>query len=255
MTNPTFRSTGAYVDPIPLLTGRPPGVPASLMAKVRGILQFEHFLGAETASRSSQQWVEQESGPGAAVTPNTNPDAGDGITLGMVRFFAPADPVAAVGVGRSQANSMASDGFSDEAPYMFASRFRVTSLMPAATDYEVSIGGMVRATVVTAQPTEGIEVAFDPTLGVRAWVLRGWRAGANVDGAPLAGFDSDWHVAGFLAEAGKATPFFDGVVFPTVTSANMQPAVACAGRLMRLFALAAGTIDGQADVDWVMHGR
>lgn len=254
MTIGSFRGTGAYVVPPPL-TGKPPGVPASLMAKVRGILQFENFLGAETASRSAQQWVEQESGPGALITPNANPDTGDLITLGMCRFAAPSDPAARVGVGRAQSNSMGVDGFSDEAPYLFASRFRVTSAMPSVTDYEISVGGMLRAITITAAPTEGIEIAFDATLGIRAWVLRGWRGSVKLDGAGMAGFDSDWHVAGFLAEFGRATPFFDGVVFPTVAGANMQPNSVCAGRVMRLFTATAGAIDAQADVDWVLHGR
>ena len=249
-----FESTGALVLP------RKPrkaivGVPASLLAQVDGPLNFENFLGVETASRSAEQYFTTATGGSVFTSASQAPPAADTRTRGLWQLTLTDDPVAPKGVTRRQElNAIADDGFGADFPTLWAIRYRANSVKPTAATYVASVGGLFTFASSSGSATDGVEIIFDPTLGIDAWVCRASRAGVSIQSVPLERWDAAFHTMGFLHRGTEITPFMDGAVQPSFTGPEIQPALDVRSNALRLLTLAAGGVTGDLSADWVLWG-
>jgi hypothetical protein len=230
------------------------GVPASLLAQVRGPLNFETFSGDEISVRSALQYVTVLTG--VATDVEISPALGDTVTRGLRQVSVTGSPVAAQGLARRQEISMvAGDGYSTDRPFLYARRFRVDSAQPAATDYRILFGMMRQTSAELPPPGNGQWIEFDPTLGIEGWVLRVMRAAVQVQRPGiLATFDNDFHTAGFLHRGIEIIPFWDGVAFSAMNDAEIQPSAGVEPFATKVFTLAASAINPQESYDWTLWG-
>ena len=230
------------------------GIPPGLLSLIKGPINVEQFLGDETADRSAEDYFTLVSGGAVFTSLALQPKAGDAVSRGLWELQLDADPIAPVGLLRRQERgAIASDGFSADRPTLWAMRFRVDTAKPTAATYEAMAGGLVRVDLITPVQN-GIQIVFDPTIGVDAWVCRPTRA--SVDGVQVSiGRFSQftYHVVGFVHAGDRVIPFFDGAIAAALTSVEIQPAGGIGSVAGRLVAAAAG-LDSNLVMDWVAWG-
>lgn len=238
------------------------GIPAALLAMVKGPLRLEHFEGNETASRSEKQYVTSSTGGAVVAATQPNPDTGDTVTAGQFSLSVIPSPVAPLGTRRITIGGViGADGFSAARPTIWARRFRTQTAQPAATDF-LMLAGICRWPTPEIEPLEGPQLLFDPTLGVESWVIRARRAGVAIQSVNLASWDpsphvagAGFHVGGFLHMGTEIIPFFDGVAFAPLAGPECQPAAVCSVQSHGQIAFAAGALAPIEECDWILWGR
>lgn len=230
------------------------GIPPGLLSLIKGPINVENFLGDETAARSAEDYFTEASADAGFTSDALQPKAGDTVSRGLWELDLAADPIAPMGVLRRQeVVAIGAEGFSADRPTLWALRFRVDTIKPAAATYSVIAGGLIRVGLLSAVEN-GIEIVFDPTIGVDAWVCRPTRGGvvgAQVSIGRFAQFT--FHVAGFVHAGTRVIPFFDGAILPDVSGAEIQPDAGIGSVSGRVRTAAAG---GGANLvtDWVAWG-
>lgn len=207
------------------------GIPLSILRRLVTPVEFDEFRGFDTASRSETQWTTNTVGSGAVSLSGTNPDTADVITDGICRVTLTASPVAAAAAAIRHSNAVAVDGFLGR-PRLIAVRFQNrTVAAPSASEYAISPIELSRRTPTDTPPTEGVQIVFDPTLGVQSYILRVWSAGVPQDDTQLLlSHDNAYHVIGCLIDVDGFTPFVDGVQRSAFMPANPQPKVGCSAK-------------------------
>lgn len=228
------------------------GVPNSLLARVRGPLNVEHFLGVETASRSAQDYLTA----GGTTSAGVNPASGDTVSRGLWNMTVVPGGAAVGGQRRQNLDVVGADGFGSDWPTLWAIRFQVNSAEPTAATYNHIAGGLYHVASSTAlTPNDGVCALWDPSLGTPSWVVRCVRSGSGTtDSVPLAQFDNDFHTVGFLHTGNDVIPFFDGQVFAAITGVNVQPNDAITSRVLHQVTAAGGAVTADATTDFVVWG-
>lgn len=232
-----------------------PGVPPSFLARIKGQLNFENFLGSETSSRSAEEYITVATGGAVFSSARENPAAGDTVSRGLWQNKLTPDAVSAKGLTRRQdLERVAEDGFGPDTPTLWAARFRINSAKPTVASYVASVGGLFTFASSASPASDGLQIIFDPTIGVDAWVLRATRAGVSVDGVKLERYDNFFHTVGFLHLGTEVIPFMDGAPAQSLVAPEIQPAAGITSQVLRTLTVGASAVESDMTIDWVLWG-
>lgn len=220
------------------------------------LLNFETWAGDEATSRSAQEYVTAVTGGAVVAVTFPAPDAGDGLTSGICALTLTGDPVGVKGAMRRQSNDVfAADGFTTDRKRFFAHRFRMQSLVPDGTNYEIAAGGLVDVTGSASNDySDGVFLYYDRTPGVVSWVVRCARAGVPVDVDLSLPWDNAFHTLGFLHDGDNVRTFLDGVMLGVESGPTIQPAQPSGPSAMHLRSGIAALDHGTIQSDWVAWG-
>ncbi len=234
-----------------------PGVPPAILERIDpSQLNYETWAGSEVSSRSATQYVSGLTAGGVATVTFPAPDAGDTVTRGVCQHALTTDPLAVKGALRLQSTTViAADGFGSSPRTFWGQRFRMQSLVPDGTNYELNAGGLaLRVGSTTNNYVDGIFLWYDRTLGVVSWVLRMKRAGAPADIDLSVPWDNAYHTMGFLHTGDEVQAFVDGNIVDGYDGAEIQPATEVGPVSWHLVTQAAAVNNPEIQSDWVAWG-